>query len=566
MECLSRKVSLYGLCLLLVALLAPARARAAWTQAQVAGYSARIERAWVPLTDVATGTVGERVAPGAHATPGRNYGTFMLAGAQLRTARATGDGALAQAAGAIVAGILAQHAGGAPNDPFNQLAAATLLTDGRAGKLPADAWAGLREPLEAMIGRIGPFTGHGFADPSVYDNWRLVWAAAAVQIAAAGLSADPAALRAEVARIVNELAPANGGPLIRTPYGPGKALSDPPDQPLAYHLLSAVLLERIRAADPSVFGPEAAQLRERVGNYALTLMAPDGDLTLAGRSNQQSWVLAAAADLGALRASEGGPQAGAWRAFAERALDRLVRVHGTFADGTLPVVPGLRLQGDPAITDAYSSLSQYNGLTLFLLNHAAEHWPEAVPAGALPGDGDLLASDLAPGGPSLVWGRAGGVWWAIQGRQTGEDSRTTQGVVALKTRTRSGRWRDRLATRPIRVRPKTNWVLHTRRGDAHLALTRASGRGAHAVLKGRWVLSGGRTYRSARWDVRAARGHLTVVTEPLRKGERLQAGLWAPGGVTARSSRAGACTVSASGRACARRLQWRGGKRARLTL
>ena len=118
-------------------------------------------------------------------------------------------------------------------------------------------------------------------------------------------------------------------------------LSDPGSQPLAYHLFSTILLEQIFRADPSVFDPASLAVREQAGNFALSLMAPDGQLTHSGRSAEQSWVLAAAADLGALRAREGGPLASAWRAFAERAMTRLTSLHGTFADGTIPVVPGL---------------------------------------------------------------------------------------------------------------------------------------------------------------------------------------------------------------------------------
>ena len=34
-----------------------------------------------------------------------------------------------------------------------------------------------------MIGRFRAFTGHGFTDPSAFDNWRLVFSAGAIQIA-----------------------------------------------------------------------------------------------------------------------------------------------------------------------------------------------------------------------------------------------------------------------------------------------------------------------------------------------------------------------------------------------
>src|SRR5262249_53299899 len=161
----------------------------------------------------------------------------------------------------------------------------------------------------------------------------------------------------EVQRIVGTLVPANAGPVTRTPYGPGRVFSDPGSQPLAYHLFSTVLLERIYQADPTVFDPAALAVRDAAGKFALSLMAPDGQLTHSGRSAEQSWVLGAAADLGALRAGERGPLAPVWRAFAERAMTRLSSLHRTFADGTIPVVPGLRLKADNGIADPYSSMS-----------------------------------------------------------------------------------------------------------------------------------------------------------------------------------------------------------------
>ena len=42
-------------------------------------------------------------------------------------------------------------------------------------------------------------------------------------------------------------------------------------------------------------------------------------------------------------------------------MTRLTSLHGTFADGTIPVIPGLRLKADNGIADGYSSMSQYNG-------------------------------------------------------------------------------------------------------------------------------------------------------------------------------------------------------------
>ena len=225
-----------------------------------------------------------------------------------------------------------------------------------------------------------------------------------------------------------------------------------------------------------------------------------------------------------MRAAHGGPDAAAWRAFADRALNRLVRVHGTFADGTTPVVPGLRQRRDQSIADHYSSMSQYNGLSLYLIEHAAAHWPETVAGDPAAREG--LTADLAVGGSGLVWGRAGKVWWAIQGwRAAGDDGRYSQGIVNVKVRARGG-WRRLLASRPHRGAPRIDWTLRTRRGAARLALIRATGNGAHAVLTGHWHIAG-RPVRRARWDARVRAGALHVATEPLRRDERVRAAVCA---------------------------------------
>ena len=114
------------------------------TRQQAADYATRAELAWAALTDPATGAVADTIAPGPHATRDFNYGTFLLADAQLRAAQRTGDGTLAARAVAIVDGIVARNGDGAPEDPFNQLAAAAIMADGRAGRIPADAYGQIR--------------------------------------------------------------------------------------------------------------------------------------------------------------------------------------------------------------------------------------------------------------------------------------------------------------------------------------------------------------------------------------------------------------------------------------
>ena len=546
------------------ALVAPLRAGAV-TRAELESFSTGVEQAWAQLTDE-RGAVADPLQPDR----GRfNYGTLMLAQAQLRGAARTGDRALADAAMRQTLGTIERRG---PQDTYYLLAAGTMLRDGLAGRLPANAWRRLQRPLRDWLGSFPPFVGNGFADPTHYSNRKLVWAVGALALAQAGVPAtapgaiagDPVALRAEVERIVSTLAVRYAAPHAATDsLRPMRASSDRVQFPNAYHVFSVYLLELIHAADPSVFSPAALRLRERAGRYTLALMAPDGQLTHAGRSLEQSWVLAAAAAYGARRASEGGPLAGAYRSLADRAAARLMHVHGRFADGTIPIVPGLHTQFDPAITDVYASMTQYNGLTLMMLEDAAANWPEAVAPAALPADGPYRVFDLS--GSGLLWGRSGQLWWAFSGRGSRAEPRNEQGLVSVKVGEQAG-WRDVLAARGVAGGPRSRWLLKTRRGRARLRINRASGNGRRVLLRGNWrLLSDNRVHRRATVRLAVTRRGLVLSTR-LRAGEVLTTSVWMrdvaqrPFARRGRFRRAG-CRVTVSGPACPVALRWRASKR-----
>ena len=341
------------LALLAVAgLAAPSRA-AAVTRAELESFSTEVERAWEEVTDE-DGAVADPLQPDR----GRfNYGTLMLAAAQLRGAERSADDSLADAAIRQTLGTIER---GGPQDTYYLLGAGTMLRDGLAGRFPERAWRRIAEPLSRWIGSFPPYVENDFANPTHYSNRKLVWAVGALALAQSGVAAtapgapaaDPAALRAEVTRIVSGLAVRYAARHAGTDLPARmRASSDRVHFPNAYHVFSVYLLELLYAADPGVFSPEALRLREEAGRYALALMAPDGQVTHTGGSLEQSWVLAAAAAYGARRAREGGPLAAAFRTFADRAAARLLHVHGRLSDGTTPIVPGLRVQWSPAITD-----------------------------------------------------------------------------------------------------------------------------------------------------------------------------------------------------------------------
>lgn len=562
----------FSLLLVLVVCAVPsaAQAQVPVTRDALAGYSSTALSAWARATDE-DGAVQDTLEPGR----GRfNYGTLMLAQAQLRAAARTGDDRLADAAVAQVLGTIARSG---PQDPFYLLGAAVMLREGQFGAYRAQDWERIAGPLAGWLGRFEPYTGHDFANPRHYSNWKLVWAAGALAMTDAGVpaqtatasAADAVAVRAEAMRIVSRLAVRSAGPLAqRNGRRTLRALSDRVLFPNAYHLLSVYMLERIHATHPELFTRRALRLREEAGRYALALIAPDGQLTHAGRSQEQSWVLAAAAAYGARRAAQPGRNALAYAGLAERAAARLLRTHGQMADGTIPIVPGLRTAWDRTITDGYASMTQYNGLTLMLLEDAVAHWPAAVAPVSLPADRRLLVSDLHASG--LAWGAAGDLWWAVGGRPTRGDPRYEQGLVSVKARTDAG-WQDLLAARPIAAGPRTGWLLHTRRGIARLRLVRARGDGRKARLSGSWrMVEDGRRYRAAAVEVQGRGRRLTLLTR-LRRNEVLTASLWTPGELnplqlSGAATVGGTCVVSVSGRACPVDLRWSGRGLARLVL
>jgi hypothetical protein len=574
-------------------------------------YIAGVARAWEPYT-TPDGRVND---PLNAADTGDNYGVILLADVMLKVAHRTGDSALEATGTRIVTSALTLPV---PNDPFNLLAIAAAIHDGEQGDFSASAWELLAGPLEQRAGQIGPPTEAScLIELPCYDNWRLVWSAGAALLLSDRISGAPGSLAGDgipaATQIATDLALAvkhAGAPLQLAiaseaasgqgeggGLGPGKSamprsgkgiprsgkggarvpagmltksaaggaareLSDPGAEPPAYELFSTFMVELIGEFDPHAITPSVARLRRQADRYALDMMAPDGQLSLSGRSLDQSWVQAAAAALGARRAVLDPGAASAWRSFAERAVSYLLTAYPLRADGLLPIVPGLSVEWNPSIMDGYAALNQYEGLTLWLLSDALAQWPrpEATQE-PLPGDNrELVANDLGSSG--LVWGRSGAVWWELSGRTTSSDPRSAQGLVAVKLK-RAGEWRDLLALRPRGRGLSSVWKLETAGGrTATPTFTRARGRGRQVVLTGRFSQASDHLFGRTTWTLAttATGVRLNLIMPPKAilhttvwlpdAGSRLSA----PGASFTR----GECAVSASGRACPVTIYWRG--------
>ncbi len=587
------------------------------------GYIAGVARAWEPYTT----PDGRVVDPLDPADTGDNYGVILLADVMLKVALRTGDSTLEAAGTRIIASALTLPV---PNDPFNLLAIAAAIHDGQAGNFPVGAWQQIAAPLIERARQIGPPVEEDcLTELLCYDNWRLVWSAGAAlllsdnlgieNLSAGNLSAgnqgtgnrgagnqgEPGSLAADnasaTAQIKADLALAVshagaplqlsiagmstskqgtrrarglhgplGTPLSPTAGGAARELSDPGAEPPAYELFSTFMLELIGEADPRAITPAVARVRAQADRYALDMMAPDGQLSLSGRSLDQSWVQAAAAALGARRAALEPARASVWRAYADRAFAYLLAAYPIRPNGVLPIVPGLEVEWNRSIMDGYAALNQYEGLTLWLLSDALARWPQQDAARApLPGDSrELLANDLGSSG--LVWGRTAGVWWELSGRSTGSDPRSAQGLVAIKIGGARG-WRDLLALRPRHRGSSSVWTLrlaHNR--SATPSFTRVRQDGRTVVLSGSYRRANGRALARATWTLSTtATGVRLSMSVPAKS--TLHTTVWlAPDNphlsAPAASTSAGECEVTASGRACPVTIYWHNRRAAVLEL
>jgi len=557
--------------------------------AELNGYIAAVARAWEPYT-TADGRIADPLDP---ADTGDNYGVIMLADVMLKQAARTGDSGLESAGARILSSALTLPIS---SDPFNLLAIAAVIHDGEEGLFPARVWEALQAPLMWRAGQIGAPTGSScLTEPGCYGNWRLVWSAGAALLARDHIEGEPGSLAVEPAAVRTQIrtdlglavahagaplqslaggeAHAHGRPgapiaLTSSPAGGvARELSDPGSEPPAYELFSTFMLESIGENDPRAITPAVARLRRQADRYALEMMAPDGQLSLSGRSLDQSWVQAAAAALGARRAALEPANASAWRAYAERALSYLQAAYPLQESGLLPIVPGLDAEWSPSIMDGYAALNQYEGLTLWLLSDALAKWPATAATQApLPADDrELLVDDLASSG--LVWGRMGSVWWEIAGRATSSDPRAAQGLVAVKVDRgldADGKlgWRDLLALRPIHGKSSSTWTLTYADGTvATPAFTGVHGTGRKVLLLGHYRAADGRVLGHVRWTL-SATGTGVKVSMSMPAKTTLHTTVWltpehqhlaAPGATITHRT----CTVTASGGACPATIYWR---------
>jgi hypothetical protein len=321
-----------------------------------------------------------------------------------------------------------------------------------------------RAQLTDYVSRYGiPTNGHRcLTRPRCWSNLKLVDALAVLAITGAGVASpdpaarlhDPVAARAAAAQVVNEHVPrAVDNGLRGRAAGrrlQGTVLSDPPADPLAYHVLSTFILSEAIVE----LGPATGSRTRRAGRRTLdalaALVAPDGDASYLGRGQDQVWVpalTAAALANGARGAAATDPRrAGRYLAGARAAIRRLAARHAS--------PQGLKLVGGERTTtagiDSYAHTVAYNGLAMFGLTAALDALA-AIPdarIGKLPAARRLAFEDEDASG--LAVAATGRAWIAVHRTATNaNDLRHDAGALALKLRTRRRGWVDLLAPRPL---------------------------------------------------------------------------------------------------------------------
>ncbi|WP_320671840.1 hypothetical protein [Patulibacter defluvii] len=503
--------------------------------ADIRAYSDEIAAAWVPQV----GPGGE-VADPAPQPRTAAYGNEMLGYAMLRRYARTGDRA------AKLAGLraLLYPANTTVTNPFTLWA----LTEAFAWadrNLAGDAeWLPARARLVDFLSGLTGTIGRCVPPQPCVTNWTLIDAQAKLALLHLGLPGKPGSLiarGAEVKRDARELlgermrhsAPAAG--TSNWTNGPVQVLSDPGDEPLAYHAFSLVQLQHVREDDPDLFPAKNWTLVDEMAELLGAMTAPDGQVAWYGRSFDESFALAAAlrgaaGELysGFLSSSRaGGVLAQTW----QRLLERHGRVPGS---GVIAVVPALRQRLTYAGIDAYAGLAVYNGLTLLLLEEAADLLDRII----VPRNGEAASARrdgvlIDRRGSGVVALRRDRVWIGVATRTTdlrrfARDPRYRVGLNVLQVRDGRGRWRSVLPAPPptgesLPAMPVP--VVEGRACEPSITAVRVVG-GARLSLRGRWRC--GRQRPRLDVGLRPSGGGVTV-TIAARRGWKLRGALDVPG-------------------------------------
>jgi hypothetical protein len=291
-----------------------------------------------------------------------------------------------------------------------------------------------------------------------YGNHWLVDAIVVFELERSGLRSNkPGAIlgsgrtlaRRQAIRLINIRVPrqlSGSGPFV---------LSDPRDEPIAYHGLSIAFYARAIRLMGNRAKPIARTTLRRAVRASQLLAAPDGSVSYFDRSQEEIWTLPAtayAAEAAAALAGSSADFVAASHALAERAARKVDTDYPVTARGawvTPAMADDLRMAARGV--DAYAGAPAYDGLALVMLNLAIDEAPSAPTEGDLPAD-HLLATTLSEHDGRFAVVRRDVNWFAVKMTRSSDphfvdDFRYDFGLATLKRLT-DGRWREIVPERP----------------------------------------------------------------------------------------------------------------------
>jgi hypothetical protein len=451
--------------------------------------------------------------------PSSGYGNALIGYGLLRAGERRGDEELVRKGVEAVDTILDEPP--ATRGVFDILAVAAAYNFGTASLADDPAFSAARTRWDTYLRTTGPPNEENSAQACIealdcFHNHEAVEATAYLELIESGIEAPAlggsSALRGRVLTELGVVFPEFTGGSARIEgereEGGLGLFSDTGSWPLSYHALSSAMLARSVA----LLGNEApTATRDAERRTAATLagfMSPDGSVSYIGRRQEVSWTLAAAI----VTAQRYRPTA------AARAFDRL-RERYPITDRGMPIVPRSGPdQFEPNGTDGRNVA--FNGLTIYLLNVAADRAPREFAAG-LPLTADEDGAFVDPGQNGFAAVRRGDVWFAVRRRADPPDLRNDFGLIAAKWRSPSGDWVDIVPPRPYaRERDEAAGPVIERDGERIVPRGRSI-----SVREDGTVVTGGVRFtpeeRSVRISLRARPGDALTYTvyRPEASGE-----------------------------------------------
>ena len=435
-----------------------------------------------------------------------DYGDAMIGQAMVVAGSADGDEQL------ISDGIAAELADAAHPDGggFELLGLSGAYSANQQALAQDPAWLAARPRIARFLHRHRASIsdlGACYTNPHCYTNLKLVSAIADLSLLGTGLRSGQKgelltkrhALRKHALALL-AMADENAGQDAYRIGNPGLSgigiLSDPSENPLAYHALSTVMLGRALL----LLGPNASSATlgafDRTAKALVGLLAPDGDATYIGRGQGQVWTVGVTVDALAIAAELTGNATwrGRYLAAAQVALNRLQSVYPSSGWG-LPLVPRFATIGGPhsyAGIDHYADTVEYNGLALWALDDAAAALAKAQPAPAESLPSTTGGAFVDPSHTQFAAVTHGGLWFAVHALDSNlDDPRYGFGLVAAELNDPAG-WQAVLPAAPLTNQPVVgSLALRGSKGPLHPVGSRISVSGAGVVtIRGGWVAAG----------------------------------------------------------------------------